>query len=86
MGASTQSLLVAIKSPDATVAQIAEVAAVELPYEQRPAFLQTVLENIRQPEFGDAIELAPSNIYDTFANLLRFRMDPTSMTKLRMKC
>jgi importin subunit beta-1 len=46
----------AISHPAAQAA--AEVAAVELPYEQWPAFLPTLLENIRGVEYGESIKVA----------------------------
>jgi importin subunit beta-1 len=56
-------LLTAIRSSEAIVAHIAavaaaEVAAVELPYEQWPPFLPALLENITTPQFADPIKVA----------------------------
>lgn len=56
-------LLGAMRSNEAVVAHIAavaaaEVAAVELPYEQWPTFLPALLENITSPQFADPIKIA----------------------------
>jgi importin subunit beta-1 len=58
-----QPLLAAMRSSESVVAHIAavaasEVAAVEIPYEQWPAFLGACLENIRSPQFADSIKIA----------------------------
>mmetsp|Transcript_41983 Transcript_41983/g.64654 ORF Transcript_41983/g.64654 Transcript_41983/m.64654 type:complete len:863 (+) Transcript_41983:90-2678(+) len=55
-------LLAALRSPESAVSNSAslacsEVAAVELPYEQWPSFLPSLLENIRQPEVGDVSKI-----------------------------
>jgi importin subunit beta-1 len=57
-----QPLLSALKSPDKDVSNAAslacaEVAAVELPYQQWPTFLPTLLENIRNPDLGDVAKI-----------------------------
>jgi importin subunit beta-1 len=58
-----QPLLAAMRSSESIVAHIAavaaaEVAAVELPYEQWPAFLSSLLENITGAQFSDPIKIA----------------------------
>jgi importin subunit beta-1 len=58
-----QPLLAAMRSTESVVSHTsavaaAEFAAVELPYDQWPAFLPTLLENIRQPQFPDPIKIA----------------------------
>eukprot|EP00980_Cylindrotheca_fusiformis_P000364 scaffold91_cov127-Cylindrotheca_fusiformis.AAC.24 len=58
-----QPLLAATRSAEPVVAHIAavaaaEVAAIELPYEQWPAFLPTLLENVTGAQFPDPIKVA----------------------------
>ena len=56
-------LLGAIRSNEAVVTHIAaiaaaEVAAIEVPYEQWPAYLPALLENISSTQFGDHVKTA----------------------------
>jgi len=58
-----QPLLSAIRSSEAVVAHIAavaaaELAAVELPYEQWPSFLPSLLENISAAHFPESVKVA----------------------------
>ncbi|CAJ1960227.1 unnamed protein product [Cylindrotheca closterium] len=58
-----QPLLVAMRSGENGVSHIAavaaaEVAAVELPYEQWPNFLSSLLENISAAQFPDSVKVA----------------------------
>ena len=56
-------LLTAMRNPEAGVSHpaaqaAAEVAAIELPFEQWPDFLPTLLENIRGAEYDEGIKIA----------------------------
>jgi importin subunit beta-1 len=57
------SLMSALRSPEPGVPHIsavaaAEVAAVELPYEEWPTFLPALLENITTPQFTEGVKVA----------------------------
>lgn len=56
-------LLQAMRNPESGVSHpaaqaAAEVAAIELPYEQWPAFLPSLLDNIRVADYGESVKVA----------------------------
>ena len=56
-------LLAAMRNPEAAVSHpaaqaAAEVAAIELPWDEWPAFLPTLLENIRGAEYAESVKVA----------------------------
>jgi importin subunit beta-1 len=56
-------LLQALRNPERVVSHTAaqaasEIAAIELPYGQWPAFLPTLLENVRDPKYSDNVKAA----------------------------
>ena len=58
-----QPLLSAIRSPEPMASRVAaqaaaEIAAIEIPYNQWPAILPSLLENIQSPQSSDAIRIA----------------------------
>jgi len=58
-----QPLLAAIRSPEALASRVAaqaaaEIAAVEIPYNQWPAILPSLLENIQSPQSTDTIRIS----------------------------
>jgi len=58
-----QPLLSAIRSPEPLVSRVAaqaaaEIAAIEIPYNQWPAILPSILENIQSPQSSDAIRIS----------------------------
>ncbi|KAG7373170.1 heat repeat-containing protein [Nitzschia inconspicua] len=56
-------LLQALRNPERVVSHTAaqaaaEIAAIELPYEEWPAFLPSLLENVRDPKYPDSVKAA----------------------------